>query len=455
MEKLYIREILDATRGTLLCGDPDLEVLSVSTNSKTASKGSLFIPIRGEKMDGHQFIESAFANGAVAAFTSIHDFINSDKTYIRVDDTLKAMQDLASYYRGKFDIPVIGITGSVGKTSTKEMIASVLSSCLNVAKTAGNLNGQIGLPQTILNIEKNHEVAIIEMGISMFCEMEKLSKVARPNFAVMTNIGVTHIENLKTRENILKEKLHIADTLTEGSVLFLNGDDELLKSIDSLGKFKVLSFGLADGSDFRAENIRTDGENTFFDVVLNGLRENVTIPVVGVHNVYNALVAIGLGLEMGLPMSKIKLGLLRYENLNMRQQIHRLEKFTIIDDSYNASPDSMQSALNVLDQVAVKGRKIAVLADMLELGDISKEKHFNLGKEAVNHNIDILITVGTEAKYIAKGARSFSETMRIIECESNCEAQNCLKEIVKKGDNILVKGSRGMHMEQIAQFLMK
>lgn len=455
MEKLYIREILDATRGTLLCGNPNLEILSVSTNSKTASKGSLFIPIRGEKMDGHQFIESAFANGAVATFTSMHDFANSDKTYIRVDDTLKAMQDLASYYRGKFDIPVIGITGSVGKTSTKEMIASVLSSCLNVAKTAGNLNGQIGLPQTILDIEKKHEVAIVEMGISMFSEMEKLSKIARPNFAVMTNIGVTHIENLKTRENILKEKLHIADTLTEGSVLFLNGDDELLGGIDSLGRFKVVTFGMGEGSDIKAENVRTDGDHTCFDVVHNGLHENVTIPVVGVHNVYNALVAIGLGLEMGLPMSKIKLGLLRYENLNMRQQIHRLEKFTVIDDSYNASPDSMQSALNVLDQVAVKGRKIAVLADMLELGDISKEKHFNLGKEAANHNIDILVTVGTEAKYIAKGARSFSETMRVIECESNCEAQNYLKEIVKKGDNILVKGSRGMHMEQIAQFLVK
>lgn len=455
MEKLYVREILNATQGTLLCGTPDLEVTSVSTNSKTCEKGSLFIPIRGEKMDGHQFIEGAFEKGAVATFTSIHDFARSSGTYIKVPDTLRAMQDLASYYRGKFNIPVVGITGSVGKTSTKEMIASVLSSGLNIAKTEANLNGQIGLPQTILKIESKNDAAIVEMGISMFSEMERLSKVARPNFAVITNIGVSHIENLKTKENILKEKLHIADTLKEGSILFLNNDDELLKGIDSLGKFKVVTFGVSDGSDFKAENIKIDGNSTFFEVVHNGVREGVSVPVVGVHNVCNALVAIGLGLKLGLPMSKIKTGLLRYENLNMRQQVYRLGGITVIDDTYNASPDSMVSAINVLDQVAKEGRKIAVLADMLELGDISREKHFDLGKMVAHHNVDVLVTVGNMAKYIAQGARFLSGVMEIKECSTNVEAQEYLKKAVRKGDNILVKGSRGMHMEQIAQFLTK
>lgn len=455
MEKLYIREILDATKGNLLCGSENLEVTSVSTNSKTAADGALFIPIRGEKMDGHQFIKGAFENGATAALTSVSEVANSSNTYIKVADSLRAMQDLAAYYRRKFDIPVVGITGSVGKTSTKEMIASVLSSGFCVTKTVGNLNGQIGLPQTIFGIEKKHDVAIVEMGISKFGEMERLSKIARPNFAVMTNIGVTHIENLKTRQNILAEKLHITDTLTGNSVLFLNNDDEMLQSVDAFGKFKVTTFGMGEGSDFRAENIRIDGENTYFDVVYGGVRESVMIPIVGVHNVYNALVAVALGLEMGLPMDKIKSGLLRYENLNMRQRIYRTPKITVIDDSYNASPDSMVSAIDVLNQVTKKGRKIAVLADMLELGEISGEKHFDLGRTVANSNIDVLITVGKEAKNIAEGARSVSKSIQVHSFETNEEAKDCLTKVIQEGDNILVKGSRGMHMEQIAQFLVK
>lgn len=455
MEKLYIKEILTAVRGTLFCKDPDLEIKSVSTNSKSIKAGSLFIPIRGEKLDGHDFIENAFENGAVATFSSRDNFIQANRTYIKVEDTLSAMQDLASYYRGKFNIPVVGITGSVGKTSTKEMIVSALSGEFNVAKTLGNLNGQIGLPQTILEIESKHDIAVVEMGISKFSEMERLSKIARPNFAVITNIGVTHIENLKTRENILKEKLHITDTLNEGSVLFLNGDNDLLRSVNPLGEFKVVKFGMNDGNDFKAENVKTDGNSTVFDVLHNGMRESVTIPVVGLHNVYNALVAIGLGLEMGLTMSKIKLGLQWYENLNMRQQIYRLKNFTVIDDTYNASPDSMVSAINVLNQVAENSRQVAVLADMLELGDISEEKHFELGVTVAKKGIDVLVTVGNKAKQIAQGALFYGGPTKIISFDTNEEAKEYLKRELKEGDSILVKGSRGMHMEQIAQFLVE
>lgn len=454
MEKLYINEILSAVNGKLLCGADSVVVSSVSTNSKEVKEGSLFIPIKGEKFDAHNFIEDAFKAGAIATLTSNHDKMDSDKIYIKVNDTKKALQDLAAYYRRKFNIPVIGITGSVGKTSTKEMISAALSSKFNVLKTSGNLNGQIGLPLTIFNLESQHDVAVLEMGISEPCEMDRLSYIAKPDYAVMTNIGVTHIENLHTKENILKEKFKITRTLNENSVLFINGDDELLSKIENNYEFKVVSFGIKNDCNFKATNIYQHDEMTEFDITYNNKTERIVIKTIGEHNVYNAMVAIAIGLGLGINIYDLKEGLLKFKNLNMRQCIYHLNDVVLIDDSYNANPDSMRSAVKVLSQVANEKRKIAVLADMLELGEMSKSLHYDLGMFVAQMNVDILITVGKMAEYISKGAISYNKNINVYSFDSNEQAINCLKNIICLGDTILVKGSRGMHTEEISHSII-
>lgn len=451
MERLYISEILSATDGILLSGTDATSVDSVCINSKEIKKGSLFVPIKGEKFDAHKFIDDAFLRGAVATLTSEHENVDSDRIYIKVDDTKVALQRLAAYYRRKFNIPVIGITGSVGKTSTKEMISVALSSKFNVLKTSGNLNGQIGLPLTIFEIESCHDIAVLEMGISEFGEMDKLVYIAKPDYAVMTNIGDTHIENLHTKENIFKEKFKITSNLKSDSILFINGDDDLLCKIENGGNYKVVSFGMKNDCMFKAKNICQKDETTEFDILYGNKCERIIIPTIGEHNVYNAMVAIAISLFMKIDIKMIKKGLLNFKNLNMRQCIHHLNGITLIDDSYNANPDSVKSAIKVLLQVAKNKRKIAVLADMLELGDLSESLHYDVGKFASEMNIDVLITVGEMSKFIAQGARSNIQNSNIYSFDSNEEAFNCLKNLICIGDCILVKGSRGMHTEEITQ----
>ncbi len=454
MDKLSIREIIAAVDGKLLSGRDDITVDSVSTNTRELSSGALFIPIKGDKFNGHDFIENAFEAGALATLTAEHDTVNthSNRTYIKVRDTRVALQRLAAYYRSKFDIPVVGVTGSVGKTSTKEMIASVLSEKFNVHKTSGNLNGQTGLPLTLLGLEAGHEVAVVEMGISEFDEMEALAKMARPSHAVLTNIGVTHIENLLTRENIFKEKFKIATFLREEDYLFVNGDDDILCKTQGSADFNVISFGITNDCMFTARNLSTKNETTRFEVLHGGDCREFVIPTIGEHNVYNALVAIAIGLSMGMTLDEIQAGLSRFKNLNMRQSIHHLSDITLIDDTYNANPDSMKSALKVLAQLPKKGRKIAVLGDMLELGELATALHEEVGRVAAQLGVDIVMTVGELAKTIAEGATSAVHTHIF---NSNEEAIACLKELIRPGDAVLVKGSRSMHMEEIVQGLIK
>lgn len=457
MEKLSINEVLTAVDGELVCGSAEVLVDSVSTNSKEIRNGALFVPIKGEKFDGHAFIGEAFAAGAAATLTSECEVnfmpaeCDKNKVHIKVKDTKVALQRLAAYYRRKFDIPVIGITGSVGKTSTKEMIVNVLAARFNVHKTTGNLNGQLGLPLTMFGLERSHEVAVVEMGISEFGEMERLLAIAKPTCAVITNIGVTHIENLHTKENIFNEKLKIAGRLGKNGVLFVNGDDEILRNVPKSGNFRVVTFGLKNNCDFTARNITFEGGRTSFEAVHNEKSQRFEVPTIGEHNVYNALVAIAVGHFMGMSEGEIRSGLLQFKNLNMRQNVYNLQEVTLIDDSYNANPDSMKSALAVLAQIGQGKRKIAVLADMLELGDMAKGLHFEVGAFAASMDVDVLITVGGLAKFIAEGADSAKRNMSTYSFLSNEEAFACLKSLIQPGDCILVKGSRGMHMEEIAR----
>lgn len=451
MKKLYINEILSAINGELLSGFDGTIFDSVSINSRELKNGALFVPIKGENVDGHKFIENAFAAGAVATLTSAHDSVKSDKIYIKVKDTKVALQQLAAYYRRKFNIPVVGITGSVGKTSTKEMISSVLSAKFNVHKTAGNLNGQIGLPLTIFGLEPCHDVAVVEMGISEFNEMETLSKIAAPTCAVMTNIGVTHIENLHTKESIFKEKFKITDSLRPSDYLFINGDDEILSKTQNSYGFNVGSFGIKNNCNFTAKNIFYENETTTFEVLFNKNCQKFEIPTLGEHHVYNALAAIAIGLSMGMNVEEIQKGLSLFENAGMRQSIHYLDGIALIDDSYNANPDSMKSALKVLSQIAKSERKIAVLADMLELGDMAEQLHFEVGNFAAQLGVNVLITVGDLAKFISDGATKINKDIINYSFSSNEEAFDCLKNLIRNGDTVLVKGSRGMHMEEISQ----
>lgn len=451
MEKMYVNEIVSAVNGELLSGFDGTVVTSVATNSKELSNGALFVPIKGEKFNGHDFIDSAFEAGAVATLTAEHDVVTSDRVYIKVKDTQVALQQLAAYYRQKFNIPVVGITGSVGKTSTKEMIASVLSAKFNVHKTQGNLNGQLGLPLTIFGLEAEHEVAVVEMGISELGEMDILAQIAMPSHSVMTNIGVAHIENLHTRENIFAEKFKITKFLRDSGYLFINGDDEILCKTQNSYDFNVISCGIKNSCAFTARNILCEDETTTFEVLHGENCLKFTIPTIGEHHVYNALIAIAIGFSVGMSASEIQSGLLKFKNLKMRQNICRLGTVTLIDDCYNANPDSMRSALKVLAQISKKGRKIAVLADMLELGEMAESLHFEVGSFAAELGVDIVITVGKLAKFIADGAAKTNKNTQAFSFNTNKDAVEYLKTRVVPGDSILVKGSRGMHLEEICK----
>ena len=457
MEPIRICEIVTAVGGALWKGNPNAEVTSVSTNSRELEPGALFVPIVGEKVDAHRFIPMALDTGAAACFTQQEPeegFKYLDGAVIRVGDTQKALQDFAAWYRKRFTLPVVGVTGSVGKSSTKEMIAAALSQGKRVHKTAGNYNSQIGLPLTVFGLDHTHEIAVIEMGMSNFGEMERLSAIASPTSAVVTNIGISHIEQLKTQENIRAEKLHIADTIGEQGALYLNGDDPMLQQLRESYTGKIVWYGMESDCDYQAVNIDTVKDCTRFELHAPFGAHKIMIPALGLHNVSNALAAIAVAYDQGLTLDDIRCGLLTYEGLAMRQQIHELDKITVIDDSYNASPDSIKSGIGVLMAVKSTGKKIAVLADMLELGERSAQAHLELGAYAAASGVDAVVTVGREAEKIAEGAAEESRKILVKACGTNDEAFAELETILNDGDCVLVKGSRGMHTDEIVQKLL-
>ena len=451
--KTYTAEQVAAiTNGILLCGDPQTEITNIQYDSREVTDGTLFVPIKGAKTDAHKFIDQCLAKGA-ASFTEYDAPENAPSPCIGVDNTLAALQQLAGAYRSQFaGLHLIGVTGSVGKTSTKEMIAAALSCGLDVMKTQGNRNSQIGMPMTMFDIASHNEAAVIEMGMSEFGEMDRLSDIARPDMAVMTNIGKAHIENLKTQENILAEKFKITKYFTKDSILFLNGDDKLLRQLHNKQFFKTVTFGLSEDNDYYADEIRTFGFSTSFMCVRHGKKTQLNIPALGVHIITNALAAFAVGEAMGLDEQTIARGLAGYKNAPMRQQIHELKDFLLIDDSYNASPEATKASLDVLKK-ASSGRTIAVLADMLELGDEAPAEHYNVGKYLAEIGIDTLITIGNISENTANGARE-NGCERVTSFENNGEAYQYLKTIIEKDCTILVKGSRSMHTDVIVSNIL-
>ncbi|NLK70334.1 MAG: UDP-N-acetylmuramoyl-tripeptide--D-alanyl-D-alanine ligase [Clostridiales bacterium] len=444
MEKILLSDIARTVGGTI---DIKSEIGEISTDTRQLIAGSVFIAIRGERFDGHDYVAKAFEKGAVAAITE-----KQIENYpcIIVNDTRKAFLDLARYYRSLFNIILVGVTGSVGKTTTKEMIALVLSEKYNTLKTEGNLNNEIGLPKTLLGINKSHKAAVIEMGMSDFGEIERLSNTAIPTISVITNIGFSHIENLKTQEGILKAKLEILSGMSPDAPLVVNADDRLLSTVkDSLNR-RVLTYGIENKTaDYYAKNIYEENNGTIFTVKYQDRDVEVSLPCIGRHNVLNALSAFCIGINSGISEEEIINALKKYKPDELRQNIVKKGEQTVIIDCYNASPDSMKASLSVLLQVKAEnnGRKVAVLGDMLELGEMSRQLHENVGRFTEMADVDMLFTYGYDSVYIAEKAKESG--VSVMHTDDKAKLVNELKTYLKAGDVVLFKGSRGMRLEEV------
>lgn len=456
MLSIKAKDIAKATNGIIVSGSPETEINSICTDSRKVKHGDLFIPLTGDNFNGHDFIPQAVNMGVCGYITSQQESGTCfEGLVVKVDDTLKALQDIAGFQRQKFDIPLVGITGSAGKTSTKDMIYEVLSKKFKVLRTEGNLNNHIGLPLTLLNLCREHEAAVVEMGMSGFGEISTLSKISRPHISLITNIGLAHIGKLGTRQNILKAKMEIFDGMDPDGLVILNGDDGLLMGLRDLLQYRTVFYGLQEGVDVQGYNIRAvDETNTAFNIQVNGREYTVTVPVPGIHNVYNALSAITVGLRFKVSMDDIVDGIKEFKPSKMRMNILTLKKgIRLINDAYNANPNSMEEALRVLRDFSGR-RKIAVLGDMLELGEWTRQAHVDIGKSVVRNGVNYLVTLGYNSKYIAEGAASMGMSQRKIRtCSSIQEINQYLKNIIRDGDIILVKGSRGMKMEGIVEFI--
>lgn len=448
--RVKLSDIVKASGGKLLCGGAtagDTVVTTFETDSREVKPGVMFVPIRGEKTDGHSFIQKAFENGACASFTD-RELPAGERPLVLVNDCRAALQKVGAWYRDQFQLPIVGITGSVGKTTAKEMAAQVLTAKFNVYKTPKNRNSQIGVPITVCGLRKEHTAAVVEMGVSMPGEMARIAAVAKPTCAIITNIGVSHIEFMKTQENILAEKSHIADYLPPDGALFVNGDDDLLPSLRDTCGHKVVTFGLGPLCDWRASSLREADKGTFFTCDgPGGQRQEMFVPTAGQHNVRNALASMAVARYLGVPAEDAVRALGAYKPPAMRQQIIQIGGLTVVDDTYNASPDSARSALEILASRQTSGKRVAVLADMLELGDFSKQGHFETGRYAKEKGVDLL-AVGELAKDIAAGYGDGAHWSASRE-----EACAFLREYLVPGDAVLVKGSRGMEMEKIVAYL--
>lgn len=446
MEKLKLSEIAPYLGATY---NKDAEFDSVCIDTRKITKGCLFICIKGERFDAHQFADEALSLGAAAVM--IHSDIEPNGAYIKVDDTSKAMLSLSGYYRSKFDIPVIGLTGSVGKTTTKEFTHLVVSAKYNAIKTLGNLNNEIGVPQMLFQIDNSTEAAVIEMGMNHFGEISRLVNEVKPTIGLITNIGVSHIENLGSREGILKAKLELCEGLAEGAPLILNGDNDMLQTVkDEL--HKVVFYGIENG-EFKAENIVETDNSTSFDVAYYGKKQHITIPTIGIHNVYNALAAFAVGYFLNVEPQAAADALGTYVPAGMRQKVVDVDGITSIEDCYNASPDSMRAALKTLSNI--KGnKKIAVLGDMLELGDYAKTAHTEVGKAVAENKIDYLLAYGNDAKFYVDGAKQDGVENAFL-FDDKEKLSEMLLNIATKGDAILFKGSRGMKLEDVINTVYK
>lgn len=473
MTGITVKELLEATGGNLLLGQEDQHAGHISLDSRKMEGDDLFVPIVGERVDAHLFLCQAIASGAAAVFTSEHHRWEDVKASVRqqcggnreqekkalgaawieVPDTKKALQDLGSFCRKRLTLPLVGITGSVGKTTTREMIAEALSAGFLVYKTPGNSNSQVGVPITIAEIPQSAEIGVIELGMSEPGEMERISRVARVDCAVITNIGVAHIEQLGSQEHILEEKLHIQDGMPAEGILFLNGDDPLLASVVPKEGRKRVLYGLGRDCDYRAEDLHLEEGYPVFTAVHGDRSVRVRLQVMGSHMVSNAMAALAVADTYGLSMEKAALALGQFKSYKGRQQIFQWGGVTVIDDSYNASPVSMKAGLEVLASVKGEGRRIAVLADMKELGLEAVRFHEEIGAYIGEHPLDMVLLLGELASCIGSGMDAARAVTPHIEMDRLAQVEEWLDEHIREGDCILFKGSNSMKLSEAVRHL--
>lgn len=455
MQSISVREIIAAVDGRLTGAfDLNRTVCDVGTDSRSIKTGALFVPVAGDKFDGHDYIEAALENGALGCLTA-KDIAHprSDKFYIRVKDTRLALKALASWYREGFDIPFIQITGSVGKTTTKEMIAAVLGEGFNVLKTPENFNNDVGVPRTLFMLDQAHEAAVIETGMNHFGEIRYLGEMVRPDIAVISNIGDAHIEFLGSREGILKAKCEIFENLKKGGAAVLNGDDPLLNTVNV--PFETHRCGKGENCDVRVTAIEDRGiDGVNCTVTTEKSRYELVIPAPGLHMIYAAAMAVAVGEKLGMTRSEIERGVAHYEPTGERMRVIPVSGGRkIISDCYNANPQSMAAAIEIL--AGTEGKKrIAVLGDMGELGDISKKSHEAVGRLCGESRIDTVIAIGLKAEDIAAGAASY-DGVRVYHFDAKEDARDALRDEFTDGAVALVKASHAMQFGDIVKELQK
>ena len=446
MKSMSLREIAAACGGTYIGAEEklDLCVSGVAIDSRKIEEGYLFVPIKGARVNGHTFIPQVMEKGALC---TLAEQPTEGYDHILVESCEQALKDLAEHYRKALDIKVVGITGSVGKTSTKEMIASVLSQKFNVLKTAGNFNNEIGLPLTIFQIREEHEIAVLEMGISDFGEMTRLAKMARPDICVITNIGLCHLENLGDRDGILKAKTEMFAYRQPDAKIILNGDDDKLITVKEWDGCEPRYFGLSDAHDAYAKDVKSLSlKGTSCTLCLGKEEIPVIIPIPGYHMVFNALAGALVGRELGLTASEIKAGVEALVPVAGRNNLIETERFLIIDDCYNANPVSMKASLDVL--ATADTRKVAIMGDMFELGADEKKLHYEVGQYAAEKDIDLIICIGGLSEETAKGAKG-------IHFATKADFLAKADSLIQKGDTILVKASHGMEFPEVVEYLKR
>ncbi len=450
MKNMTLHNIAKAVGGELLHaeGREEAEIKGVVLDSRKVEPDFLFVATVGEHVDGHSFIDSVFEKGALCVICE-KEPENPKGAYILVKDSFQALKDVAKFYREGLNIKVVGITGSVGKTSTKEFIASVLATHYKVLKTEGNFNNEVGLPLTVLRIKEDTEVAVLEMGISDFGEMHRLSEIAKPDICVITNIGQCHLENLGTRDGILKAKSEIFDFMKEDGSVCLNGDDDKLITLQDVNGKKPIFFGKTSNQAIYASDCENKGLSGSKAVIhREGRSFSVAIPLPGDHMIYNALAATAVATVLGLSDEEIQSGIEEVQSVGGRSHIIQEDNVTIIDDCYNANPVSMKAAIDLLSMA--DSRTVAILGDMFELGSNERILHEEVGTYAAYRNIDTIICVGNLSKDMYEGAKSLDGTKSKVYYYADKDIlMEHLGELVRKGDSVLVKASHGMHFEEL------
>lgn len=441
----------------------DTEISSITTDSRNIADSGLFIAIKGARTDGNAFVHDVYSSGAVCCISEFEPEeafkisgssvdILQEKAFIQVHSCYQALKDIAKYYRTVCKAKVIGITGSVGKTTTKEMIASVLAEHFNILKTQGNYNNEVGVPLTLFRLREEHEIAVVEMGISEFGEMTRLSEIVKPDICVITNIGQCHLESLGDMDGVLKAKTEIFSHMAKNGRVYLCGDDDKLRLVTEVNGKAPTYYGTLHECDVYAENVVNNGiEGIYFDAITKNGSISLHVQTPGMHMVLNALVAVAIATDLGMAADEIANGINKFVPMGGHSNIIKTDKFTIMDDCYNANPVSMKAAIDVLS--GVKGRKVAIIGDMFELGVNEKMLHYDIGTYAVNAGIDCLICVGELAKQYVMGALATNENHNILYYEDTKKAVNMVESIVKNGDSILVKASHAMEFEKIVAIL--